>query len=131
LGDRVSDDAVAAKAARGQCEGHEHRGFGDDLGGNLGYGKVALDFEVQIDVGDVLSPWPVDRPADWIERVNLPLTAKELERVRASLEQGRPCGTDQWTSRMVKQLGLEQSVRHEGRPAKLGKGQRKNGRRKP
>ncbi len=32
----------------------------------------------------LLSPWPVDRPADWIERDNLTLTAKELERVRTS-----------------------------------------------
>ena len=66
----------------------------------------------------LLSPWPVDRPTDWIGQVNQPLTARELEHIRTSLDRGRPYGSDQWTGRMVKQLGLEHSVRSEGRPAK-------------
>ena len=70
----------------------------------------------------LLSPWPIDRPADWIARVNSPLATRELERMRASIDRGRPYGSDQWTTRMVKQLGLEPSVRAEGRPAKDKKG---------
>ena len=37
-----------------------------------------------------LSPWPVGRPANWTARVNAPLTAKELDRLRPSLERVGP-----------------------------------------
>ena len=30
----------------------------------------------------ILSPWPVERQVDWIDRVNAPLSAKELARLR-------------------------------------------------
>jgi hypothetical protein len=43
----------------------------------------------------LLSPWPVSRPANWTARVNIPLTAKELGRVRVSIERGRPYGDDE------------------------------------
>ncbi len=33
----------------------------------------------------LLSPWPVERPANWTVRVNSALTAKELDRVRVML----------------------------------------------
>lgn len=42
----------------------------------------------------VLSPWPVERPLDWTERVNAALSARELRRVRASIERGQPYGSD-------------------------------------
>ena len=37
----------------------------------------------------ILSPWPVERPVDWTDRVNAPLSAKEFGRVRVSIERGR------------------------------------------
>ena len=40
----------------------------------------------------ILSPWPVRRPANWIARVNTPMSATELGRLRASVERGRPFG---------------------------------------
>ena len=58
----------------------------------------------------------MDRPADWIEQVNTPLTGKELERVQASLERSRPLGDDGWVSRTVARLHLEHTIRREGRP---------------
>jgi REP-associated tyrosine transposase len=36
----------------------------------------------------LLSPWPVQRPEDWTDRVNTALTARELDRVRVSVERG-------------------------------------------
>jgi putative transposase len=39
-----------------------------------------------------VSPWPVERPVDWTDRVNAPLSAKEFGRVRVSIERGRPFG---------------------------------------
>jgi hypothetical protein len=42
----------------------------------------------------LLSPWPVERPAKWTGRVNAPLTKKELDRVRVSIERGRLYGEE-------------------------------------
>jgi putative transposase len=64
----------------------------------------------------LLSPWPVERPANWAARVNAPLTTKELDRVRVTIERGRPYGEEKWVRETVKDLGLEQIVRPEGRP---------------
>jgi putative transposase len=66
-----------------------------------------------------LSPWPVERPVNWAARVNTPLTAKELDRVRVSIERGRPYGGDDWVRQTVTNLGLERTVRPEGRPRKV------------
>ena len=59
---------------------------------------------------------PVERPANWTARVNAPLTSKELDRVRVRIERGRPCGEETWVRETVKDLGLEQTLRPEGRP---------------
>jgi len=69
----------------------------------------------------LLAEWPVDRPADWVRRVNEPWTGKELERVRASATRGRPYGGKGWQEQMVRKLGLEHTVRSEGRPSKRAK----------
>ncbi len=64
----------------------------------------------------VLSDWPVVRPKDWIDRVNEALTPKELERLHVSRDRGRPYGDEAWAARTVAALGLEHTVRREGRP---------------
>ena len=69
----------------------------------------------------LLSPWPVERPANWTARVNAPLTAKELDRVRVSIERGQPYGDEEWVRQTVKNLGLEHTVRPEGRPRKANR----------
>ena len=66
----------------------------------------------------ILSSWPVERPKDWVRRVNTPLSAKELRRVRTSLERGQPYGEDGWVKRTARDLGLEHTLRAEGRPSK-------------
>jgi putative transposase len=66
----------------------------------------------------VLSPWPVARPKDWLRRVNTPLSASELRRLRMSIERGQPYGEDEWVKRTAKELGLEHTIRPEGRPPK-------------
>jgi putative transposase len=62
--------------------------------------------------------WPVDRPPNWRDRVNTPMTRREIERVKTSIDRNRPFGSDAWVQRTVKRLGLEHTVRSEGRPAK-------------
>jgi hypothetical protein len=53
----------------------------------------------------LLSPWPVSRPANWTARVNASLTAKELGRVRVSIERGRPYvtmnGSGKWSRHFI------------------------------
>jgi hypothetical protein len=60
----------------------------------------------------------VDHPRSWIEHVNEPITEKELQRLRASVDRGQPFGSEAWTRRTVGRLHLEHTVRREGRPAK-------------
>jgi hypothetical protein len=57
-----------------------------------------------------------DRPANGTARVNARLTAKELDRVRVSIDRGRPYGEEKWVRETAKDLGLEQTGRPEGRP---------------
>jgi hypothetical protein len=48
--------------------------------------------------------------------VNRPMHAKELEQIKTSLERDRPLGSERWISQTVGQLGLEHTIRKEGRP---------------
>jgi putative transposase len=66
----------------------------------------------------ILSPWPVERPKDWLRRVNTPSNAKELRRLRMSIERGQPYGEEGWVKRTAIALGLEHTIRPQGRPPK-------------
>ena len=63
-----------------------------------------------------LSDWPIERPRDWVARVNRPQTASELEALRLSVQQGRPSGDESWVRRMAKRFGMESTLRPCGRP---------------
>jgi putative transposase len=63
-----------------------------------------------------LSDWPVERPRDWVARVNRPQGAAELEAIRTSVQRGRPFGEEGWVRRMVTRFGLEATLRPPGRP---------------
>jgi hypothetical protein len=58
------------------------------------------------------------RPVNRTARVDAPSTTKELDRVRVSIDRGRPYGEEKWVRETVKDLGLEHSVSPEGRPRK-------------
>ena len=64
----------------------------------------------------ILSDWPIERPADWVDRVNSPLSSRERKRLRRSLDRGQPFGEDAWADRTARRLGLEHTLRREGRP---------------
>lgn len=66
----------------------------------------------------LLSRWPLSRLPRWTERVNEPLTKGELDAVRLSAQRGRPLGTDDWVDQVVKQHGLESTIRPRGRQRK-------------
>lgn len=66
----------------------------------------------------LLSEWVVDRPDDWLRRVNRAEKQSELDCLRVSIARGRPFGTPDWMARTVRKLGLESSLRPRGRPRK-------------
>ena len=63
-----------------------------------------------------LSDWPVERPRDWVARVNFPHRASELEALRLSVQRGRPFGDEGWVRGMAKRFGMESTLRPRGRP---------------
>jgi putative transposase len=73
------------------------------------------------DAAQILSSWPVAMPADYLRWVNRPLTEKELEAVRRSLQRGQPYGSAVWVKRAAGRLGLESTLRPRGRPRKDAK----------
>jgi putative transposase len=61
---------------------------------------------------------PLPLPSNWIDYVNLPQTAVELEAIRASVNRQRPFGDPQWVEKKAREAGLNQSLANLGRPRK-------------
>lgn len=64
----------------------------------------------------LLSEWPIDRPRNWVWRVNQSIAEEELESLRHCVRRGTPYGSDRWRSNTAARLGLEYSLRPRGRP---------------
>ena len=64
----------------------------------------------------VLSAWPIPRRPNWVEKVNEPLTERELAAVRRSAQRGRPLGKPAWVESTAQRLGLASTLRPRGRP---------------
>jgi putative transposase len=64
-----------------------------------------------------LDPWPLARPAAWIELVNGVETEAELAAVRNSVRRGSPFGSTLWRRRTAAALGLEKTLHSRGRPS--------------
>ena len=64
----------------------------------------------------LLSPWPVRRYHNWVDRVNEPLSESELEAVRRCAQRGSPLGSPQWVQSVARRLNLESTLRPRGRP---------------
>src|SRR5437868_2644149 len=57
--------------------------------------------------GPALSAWPIARPADWVERVNAPLSAAEQAAMERGIGRGQPLGSPEWQAETAARLGLE------------------------
>jgi len=69
----------------------------------------------------ILSPWPDPpsrRPPGWLELVNQPQDDKELAAIRLCSKRDRPYGEGAWRDVVIKQYGLESTLRPRGRPRK-------------
>jgi len=64
----------------------------------------------------LLTPWPLPRLPNWVQRVNEPLSEQELEAVRRCIKRGAPLGDANWVQRTARRLGLESTLRPRGRP---------------
>jgi len=65
-----------------------------------------------------LTDGPMDRPSDWVRRVNRPETDAELEAIRRSVNRSAPFGSKAWQARTAARLGLQSTLRPRGRPRK-------------
>jgi len=70
----------------------------------------------------LLSAWPLPRRSGWLDHVNAAETEAELAALRRSVRRGCPYGGEAWSVEMGGKLGLESTLRPQGRPRK-----RKNG----
>jgi putative transposase len=68
-----------------------------------------------------LKPPPVSLPADWLVRVNAPESEPELKALRRSVNRGAPFGDAVWVEETAANLGLESSLRPQGRPRTIRK----------
>lgn len=64
----------------------------------------------------LLSPWPISRSPNWVQRVNDPLTDGELAAIRKSAQKGAPLGEPDWIEQTAQRLGLTSTLRARGRP---------------
>jgi putative transposase len=64
----------------------------------------------------LLSPWPLARLPNWVDRVNTALTKGELDAVRHSIRRSSPLGEKDWIESTARRLGLESTLRSRGRP---------------
>jgi putative transposase len=67
---------------------------------------------------ELLSRWPVRRPADWAERISRAEPPSRLRLLRLCGNRSRPYGDGEWTARTADALGLGSSLRPQGRPRK-------------
>lgn len=70
------------------------------------------------DYNDLLSTWPVAHSGKWLTFVNKRESKSDLESLTKSSFSGTPYGSDAWIKRTAKKLGLQSSLRKQGRPRK-------------
>jgi len=61
---------------------------------------------------------PIELPVNWDRYVDEPLTEKELERLRQSVNRQSPYGQTEWQINITQRFGLESTLRPRGRPKK-------------
>jgi putative transposase len=66
----------------------------------------------------LLAAWPLPRRPGWVDHVNAPQTEAELSALRRCVKRGCPFGGSSWNDQIVRRLGLESTLRPQGRPKK-------------
>jgi putative transposase len=63
---------------------------------------------------DLLSPWPIEEPANWDRWLAIAPDREERATVREHIQRSRPFGAAGWTANVVRQLNLEWTMRARG-----------------
>lgn len=66
----------------------------------------------------LLAESPVPLGTQWCQSINEPQTEAELEAIRRSVQRGQPFGSEGWSDKVARQMGLEHTFRPRGRPKK-------------
>jgi putative transposase len=67
---------------------------------------------------ELIHPGPVSLPRNWLALVNRPQSEGEVAALRHSIARGTPHGSERWTNRTARRLGLESTINPRGRPRK-------------
>jgi putative transposase len=62
------------------------------------------------------SDWQVEPLAKWLVRVNSALTISEEKAIQMCMRRGQPLGTPHWRRATAAELGLQHTLRRQGRP---------------
>ncbi len=73
----------------------------------------------------VIDDLPIEISQVWDKYVDEPMTEKELQRIRESVNRQSPYGSQQWQIHICKELRLESTIRPRGRPGKRERGQKR------
>ena len=76
------------------------------------------DFDDELKDIISISTWPLPRKPSWTDHVNAPQTEAELSALRRSVQRGSPFGDESWLLETVDRLGIESTLRPQGRPKK-------------
>ena len=68
---------------------------------------------------EVLSPWPIRRPPNWIAHVRTDLSDEERRKLDWSVRRGVPFGDDGWVETTARKFDLESTMRPRGWPRKV------------
>ena len=66
----------------------------------------------------LLSKLPIELPEDYLDFVNTISNEELLKTIYTSVKKGKPFGSEDWMSKIVKKFGLESTLREVGRPKK-------------
>ncbi len=66
----------------------------------------------------LLSPWPVSKPAHYLDWLNKAQTQSEEEVLERAIAKGTPYGSDSWITRIVQKFNIGQTLKGVGRPSK-------------
>ncbi len=80
------------------------------------WGSLWRSLHGKVDQPPTVSPWPLNRPSNWLAYVNQPAEAAEVDGLRHCARHGRPFGEQSWVEHTAAQLGLGCTLRPRGRP---------------
>jgi putative transposase len=78
------------------------------------HGSLHIRLNPDDDRGELLSPWPIEQRSDYLDWINQPQTATEVEALRTSIKRNRPYGGGAWQQQTISRLGLQSSIRPKG-----------------